>query len=861
MGNDGKVLTSIMAAGCWVLFSMVPDAQAQQATKIEDLPSLHALYRLPVTPVSPKFASPRETLKTLYFSICAYDFHPALIDDAVGCLEQGADRPLDEAARLAVELEAILRELCLPVTVVPEQPATETVVAYDADGFKISLHRQADGQWRFDRGTVDLIPTMYRLAVRRHQDLQAQRGSLREGFTDPSATMRAFLMDGMTGDYYAAAQALDLSRLPTEQQSDAGPVLAQQLLFVIQRRGWIYFQEIPNNPDGPAYTWHADRDGRIALERVHLADGKDGWLFSKNTVKNLDKMYQAAQSRAPEAHYVQLGRVVPAVTAAVAASGSQRPPSVPPNLGSPRAVLKGFFGAMDAGERDESRLAEAIDYLDLESMPPADRAVAGVKLAGKLDAILRKLDLDLDAVPDSWNASAQVLGKGHGLRVELTRQRAGTWRFSRATVEQIPQLFEQLAVQEKSDRQRTGHLETARDTMVSFLTAGNHHDDDRAAHCLDLGDVHPSVREEAGSVLAFKLRYVIDRIGAVYPQEIPDEPGGPRYIFHSGDSGRIVIARKTEGPSKDKWLFTAETVEQIEPMFLEVMSKPAAGAVGAAGVRESTVWETPGIWLRLQLPEWARLSTGGLELYQWGGLVLILLVSWIAAKTSLTCLECMGVWVLRRSGSALTTPFVAGKLRPLIWVCTCWLFFKFPAWLDLPVTWLNAILPARTFLMAGLVGWLGFQMIDLMMALYTNSERIRPHRNLSDMIVPVSMRLLKGVVVVLVSAYIVYHVGHGQSLLHFATGLGAAGLAASLAAQDILKSFFGTLLLIGERSFKLGDRIKVGEHEGLVEQVGFRSTRLRLPDGAVVTIPNSTITTASIANTTATAETELRRAS
>ena len=41
-----------------------------------------------------------------------------------------------------------------------------------------------------------------------------------------------------------------------------------------------------------------------------------------------------------------------------------------------------------------------------------------------------------------------------------------------------------------------------------------------------------------------------------------------------------------------------------------------------------------------------------------------------------------------------------------------------------------------------------------------------------------------------------------------------AGLAASLAAQDILKSFFGTLLLIGERSFKLGDRIVVDGKEG-----------------------------------------------
>src|SRR5262249_34595937 len=192
--------------------------------------------------------------------------------------------------------------------------------------------------------------------------------------------------------------------------------------------------------------------------------------------------------------------------------------SVPPEVASPRAVLKGFFRAMDEAEVDDRRLQDAIGYLDLGALPAAERAGVGAKLAGKLDAMLRKLEIDLNTIPDSWNAPAQVLGKGRGLRVELVRQREGTWRFSRATVEQVPQLVEQLAALEQSERKRTGHLESARDTMVSFLTAGNHHDDERAARCLDLGDLNPSIRGEAGPVLAYKLRYVIDRARAVYSQ-------------------------------------------------------------------------------------------------------------------------------------------------------------------------------------------------------------------------------------------------------------------------------------------------------------------------------------------------------
>jgi MscS family membrane protein len=483
-------------------------------------------------------------------------------------------------------------------------------------------------------------------------------------------------------------------------------------------------------------------------------------------------------------------------------------------------------------------------------MPVADRRALGTRLATKLDIVLRKLQIDLASIPDSWNAPPQVLGRHEGLSVELVRQRDGTWRFSGATVAQIPQLIEKLAAQEKADRSRSGHLESARDTMVFFLNAVNHDEDERAARCLDLDGVHTSARDALGPVLAVKLKYVIDRIGRVYPQEIPDDPEGPRYVFSSSELARIVIARKTDGPSKGKWLFTEETVEQIEPMFLAVIGQPIDESLRSATfhMRKPTAWQTPGIWLRLHLPPWARVSAGRLELYQWIGLGVTLLVSWITALVGLTGLRGGMCWLLRKSGSVLSVKFVACRLRPLTFVATCWLFFKLPEWLDLPVSWLNSIMPARTFLMAGLVGWMGLRVIDLIMAIYMNSELLRPHRNLSDMIVPVCQRLLKGLVFLMVATYVIYHVGRGESLMRFFTGLGAAGLAASLAAQDILKSFFGTLLLIGERSFTLGDRIRVDGKEGTVEQVGFRSTRLRTPDGSVLMIPNSTLASTSIDN-------------
>jgi MscS family membrane protein len=138
--------------------------------------------------------------------------------------------------------------------------------------------------------------------------------------------------------------------------------------------------------------------------------------------------------------------------------------------------------------------------------------------------------------------------------------------------------------------------------------------------------------------------------------------------------------------------------------------------------------------------------------------------------------------------------------------------------------------------------------MDLAMAVYTNTEILRPHRSLGDMIVPVSMRLGKAAVLLFVSVYIIYQIGEVDLLGRFLTGLGVAGLAASLSAQDALKNYFGTLLLIGERAFKIGDRISVSGKEGIVEQVGFRSTRLRTPEGSLITIPNAVIAASPIDN-------------
>jgi MscS family membrane protein len=88
----------------------------------------------------------------------------------------------------------------------------------------------------------------------------------------------------------------------------------------------------------------------------------------------------------------------------------------------------------------------------------------------------------------------------------------------------------------------------------------------------------------------------------------------------------------------------------------------------------------------------------------------------------------------------------------------------------------------------------------------------------------------------------------GYDVSGLIAGLGIGGLAISLAAQDTLSNLFGFTAIVGDRPFSVGEYIKTKDVEGIIEQVGLRSTRVRQLDQAVVTVPNSVLASSAILN-------------
>lgn len=88
----------------------------------------------------------------------------------------------------------------------------------------------------------------------------------------------------------------------------------------------------------------------------------------------------------------------------------------------------------------------------------------------------------------------------------------------------------------------------------------------------------------------------------------------------------------------------------------------------------------------------------------------------------------------------------------------------------------------------------------------------------------------------------------GYSVSSFLAGFGITGLAIGFAAQEAISDIFGSISVITDKVFRIGDFIAVGAEEGTVEDINFRSTRLRKLDDTVLVIPNRTVASSIIKN-------------
>jgi MscS family membrane protein len=107
-------------------------------------------------------------------------------------------------------------------------------------------------------------------------------------------------------------------------------------------------------------------------------------------------------------------------------------------------------------------------------------------------------------------------------------------------------------------------------------------------------------------------------------------------------------------------------------------------------------------------------------------------------------------------------------------------------------------------------------------------------------------KTLVAVFVVVGALLIVQSLGyHVTTILQ---GLGIGGLAFALAAQDTIANLFGSIVVAIDQPFKVGETVKIGANQGVVEDIGLRSTKIRLVDKSLVVLPNKMVSSEAIIN-------------
>ena len=127
-------------------------------------------------------------------------------------------------------------------------------------------------------------------------------------------------------------------------------------------------------------------------------------------------------------------------------------------------------------------------------------------------------------------------------------------------------------------------------------------------------------------------------------------------------------------------------------------------------------------------------------------------------------------------------------------------------------------------------------------------EKAREKMNItaSKTMITLVGRIIKILIFIIAGFIIIKELGYDLSGL--ATGLGISSVVIALAAQDLVKSLLGGFSILTDRPFEIGDAIETKEFSGTVEDITFRTTRLRDLNNQIVIIPNSKIMDSYIIN-------------
>ena len=373
---------------------------------------------------------------------------------------------------------------------------------------------------------------------------------------------------------------------------------------------------------------------------------------------------------------------------------------------------------------------------------------------------------------------------------------------------------------------------TPRSSTLGLARALDEMDFETAVHYMDLRNLPFTVEEADGPELARKLLIVADRSMIVDYEAISDDPDGHAEDGLPSYRDRITTIKTREGLVD----ILMQKVPRGDGVFIWKLSNATVAMIPA--LNKEFGYGPIGDKLSLIFPHYYFM---GLELWQWG-MVLVLLVAGFIFAYVITWLLFKLITLYTKERLVRAEKFVNGPLRILIMV----LFFRSTFDLVAPTLVARALFEARTFLIIAVV-WVLLGFVDLVM--YRIAERMKRqgHTDAVVLLRPATTVIKLTLVFIGIVSWL-DNIGYEVTTL--LAGLGVGGIAIAFAAQRTLENVIGSITIYSSQPVHVGDFCKFGNTLGVVEEIGLRATQLRTLERTVVHIPNAKFSTDVIENLT-----------
>lgn len=385
-----------------------------------------------------------------------------------------------------------------------------------------------------------------------------------------------------------------------------------------------------------------------------------------------------------------------------------------------------------------------------------------------------------------------------------------------------------------------------RDTMRTFLRAMDSHARARgdgdpmadtwladAVRCMDVSGLPAVGRDRAAAVAAVELKEVIDRVIDIDLARVPDDRSVGRWRLRNTE---ISILRQESGDRRDEYLFAADTVARAGIFFSKVKSLPLLpGKLGGG-------WAPP--WQEAYIPASLKPEWFGVAYWQWILIGLLIFIGLVLRQ-----LARVAAFVVKRltarTAATWDDDLVDALTGPMTHLATTGVWFASLHLIGISgaaYTVIAFLIKGAFFVNLGYLGWKLAGFVGHQIEAHMRQHQQDVNQSLFKLLRQ-TMQLLALLFCLLLGAQ-----NMGMDVASLIAGLGIGGLAFALAAKDTLANLFGSVMIMIDRPFRVGDYIIVKGVEGSVEEVGFRSTRIRSPNNSLVSIPNSELVVSNIDN-------------